>query len=593
MDKKYIIEKAKETHSIDYDYSLVESCNLSDNVKIICKKHGLFTPRLNRFLKGSNCPYCAGKIKSNKEDFVEKANKIHNNFYSYEHFNYVDSHTKSYITCPIHGDFLQSPTNHLSGCGCKECKSDKLKLSFTSNKEDFVKKANKIHNNFYSYEHFNYSKSSEQSYITCPIHGDFIQSPNNHLKGEGCPLCKQSHLENEIMKCLNENNIKYTRQKKFEWLGRQSLDFFLEDYNISIECQGRQHFIMGGFINESSFKTIIENDIKKKKLCDENNVKLYYFSNDNLYADSIVSTIYDKNNLFFSTNDILNILGINQIKNDIISLFNEFNIEYVENLSYLSVNNVHIYPLSNIDSFKNSTDKNYFNIISIENERNGIRTIWIKPYEWFNDNKRNILSSFILSSCGIILNKYYARDCYIKELKNKDIKSFLNRTSMYGYRNSSLILGLFAKKDKGNIKKDTLLMCYTFGKAYYGKGKYDIEVIRASTELFTQVIGGASKLWSYFIKNYKTIKINNENVEWKTCCYYVDFDHNNGNSLKYLGFEFSHYTRGGFHNITNDSTKKINRLPSKHKTIKELIDKKFLFTIYNAGTKVYIYTKNV
>ena len=42
---------------------------------------------------------------------------------------------------------------------------------------------------------------------------------------------------------LQMNEIIYIEQKKFkDWLGAQSLDFYLPEYNIAIECQGLQHY---------------------------------------------------------------------------------------------------------------------------------------------------------------------------------------------------------------------------------------------------------------------------------------------------------------------------------------------------------------
>ena len=588
MKREDIIKLAKETHKIEYDYSLVKDCKKNDNVDIICLKHGIFSTRLNRFLKGSNCPYCSNKVKKTKETFVFEANEVHNDKYTYDNFEYINSHTKSFITCPIHGDFEQSPTNHLNGNGCPKCFFEKESKLYCSNTEEFIKKANKIHNNFYLYDKVEYVKNTINVIITCPIHGDFEQSPHNHLQGKGCPICKQSHLENEIKKCLVENNINFEWQKRFEWLGKQSLDFYLPDYNIGIECQGKQHFGIGGWSEHYDFDKQIERDTLKYKLCKEKNIRILYYTN----TSEITNTSIYNDNIFYSFNDILNILGINKIKNDIISLLNNNNISYIDNINNIQINKVFIYPLSDISTFLNSNDKNYFNNISIDADTKNERIIWIKPFEWYDDVKRKILESFILSACGVIKNKIYARDCYIKTISNKDVKTFLNRTSMLGYRSSSLCLGLFLKKDKGIFKKDEMLMCYTFGSAFYGKGKYDIEVIRASTELNTQVIGGASKLWSYFVKNYETIKINNKNIKWNTCCYYVDFDHNNGNSLIYLGFNFNHYTEGGYNNVYKDVTKKINRMPSKHNEIKKMIENGELNIIHNAGTKVYVFDKN-
>ena len=591
MKKEEIIAISKQTHTIEYDYSLIKDANKMDKIDVICPIHGIFHPRLSRFLLGSNCPMCSGKVKKDKETFVQSAQKIHNNFYSYDKFAYVNAHTRSIITCPIHGDFEQSPTNHLNGNGCPKCHQDKLKNLFSSNSDEFIKKSNKIHHNFYSYDKVSYVNNTTKVIITCPIHGDFEQEPHNHLQGKGCPQCNFSHLEKTLTNCLNENKITYEQQKKFDWLGKQSLDFYLPQYNIAIECQGKQHFGQGYVLTHNNFDYIMHNDIKKYQLCVDHGIQLIYLANIE-DKNTITQDFYIDKTILFSTNDVLNYLGINQIKNEIIEFLHSHQIEFCEIEDRIEIGNLRIYPLSDLTSFyDNSVNKNYFNQLSIEADKNNKRIIWIKPFEWLDINKKEILKSFILSGCGKIIHRVYARDCYVKVLQNHDVKDFLNRTSMYGYRSSSVVLGLFTKKKIGSISKDTMVMCYTFGKAFYGKGKYDIEVLRASSELFTQVIGGASKLWKYFIDNFEIITINNKKIKWNTCCYYVDFDHNNGKSVQHLGFTFSHYTEAGYHNVYNGGMKKINRIPSKHKELTELRKNGILHIVYNAGTKVYTYTK--
>ena len=59
--------------------------------------------------------------KITKEEFIQRASTIHNNKYLYDKVNYVNTSTKVTITCPIHGDFKQTPNNHLQGQGCQKC----------------------------------------------------------------------------------------------------------------------------------------------------------------------------------------------------------------------------------------------------------------------------------------------------------------------------------------------------------------------------------------------------------------------------------------------------------------------------------------
>ena len=159
--------------------------------------------------------------------------------------NYIiakNNEVKVCIICPKHGEFWQKPHEHLRGTGCQKCYDERRGENKVYSVEEWIDKVRKVHNGKYDYSKVEYYRSSQKVCIICPEHGEFWQIPAMHLSGRGCPICKQSHLENKVEQMLKENNIKYISQYKTEWLGKQSLDFYLPDYNIGIECQGRQHF---------------------------------------------------------------------------------------------------------------------------------------------------------------------------------------------------------------------------------------------------------------------------------------------------------------------------------------------------------------
>ena len=130
-----------------------------------------------------------------------------------------------------------------------------------------------------------------------------------HLSGSGCHHCKFSKLEIEIEQMLMENNIEFIAQYR---LGRQSLDFYLPQYNIAIECQGGQHFGLGGWGKDyekklQHFEQIKERDIRKFNKCNELGIKLLYFTTD-LIKDNIDNefvSIYNENNLITDKNVLL------------------------------------------------------------------------------------------------------------------------------------------------------------------------------------------------------------------------------------------------------------------------------------------------
>ena len=123
--------------------------------------------------------------------------------------------------------------------------------------------------------------------VTCPTHGDFKVSLDNFLsRHSGCPICNQSHLEEEVRLFLIKNNIDFIQEKTFDWLKDKNnlfLDFYLPGLNAAIECQGIQHFKPVDFFGgENSLPIIEHRDDLKYRLCEEHNIKLLYFTHNNL-----------------------------------------------------------------------------------------------------------------------------------------------------------------------------------------------------------------------------------------------------------------------------------------------------------------------
>jgi hypothetical protein len=93
-------------------------------------------------------------------NFIQKVNKVHDGFYSYNKVNYINARTKITITCPVHGDFEQLPYNHLIGKGCNRCSVDRNKNIFTKSISEFIIQSDIIHKNFYDYSKVNYVNDS-------------------------------------------------------------------------------------------------------------------------------------------------------------------------------------------------------------------------------------------------------------------------------------------------------------------------------------------------------------------------------------------------------------------------------------------------
>lgn len=104
-----------------YDYSLIDYKNAHTKIKIICKEHGIFEQEPRAHLHGYGCPQCSGNKRLTKEIFVNKSMIKHGNKYDYSLSNYKNNNTNVKIICKKHGIFEQIPFNHMKGCGCPKC----------------------------------------------------------------------------------------------------------------------------------------------------------------------------------------------------------------------------------------------------------------------------------------------------------------------------------------------------------------------------------------------------------------------------------------------------------------------------------------
>ena len=182
------IRKAKEIHGDKYDYSKVEYVDNRTKVCIICPEHGEFWQRPNNHLMGNGCQKCIGKGLT-QEEFINEAREIHGDKYDYSKVEYKTKKDKVCIICPKHGEFWQIAQSHLSGHGCPKCAIEKAGETQRLSKEEFIKKAREIHGDRYDYSKVEYVNSQTKVCIICPEHGEFLQVPNAHLGGCGCPKC--------------------------------------------------------------------------------------------------------------------------------------------------------------------------------------------------------------------------------------------------------------------------------------------------------------------------------------------------------------------------------------------------------------------
>lgn len=165
------------------------------------------------------------------ESFIKKANTVHSYRFTYEKTEYVKSSVKVIITCPIHGDFEQTPNNHLSGLvGCKECvSSTKQKPNLPSY---WIKRAIAVHGDSYSYSEFKPSGAFNKTTVVCNKTGQpFKISPDGHINGKkGCPCCKSSRISDRLSVSIED------AQKRLDEIFNGKFKILKDYKNYSTKC---------------------------------------------------------------------------------------------------------------------------------------------------------------------------------------------------------------------------------------------------------------------------------------------------------------------------------------------------------------------
>jgi len=288
-DTEWFIEAGIAKHNGKYSYEKTIYENYKKKVCITCPIHGDFWQTPDRHLHSEGCLKCGIEKRGLKrrvsfEEFEEKSKKVHNGKYTYLKNDFQKSDIKTKIICPIHGEFLQTPDSHMQGHGCPKCKAEKLAKLRSEEFGDFIEHAKKVHKDKYNYDKTIFKDTQTKVCITCPIHGDFWQIPNSHLSGRGCPICKNSHLEEKTRNVLVNLKLKFTEQQRYDWLineKKMALDFYLPEFNVAIECQGDQHIYNRSthYNIEGRFEKRIILDKLKNRLCKKYGIPIIYIFN--------------------------------------------------------------------------------------------------------------------------------------------------------------------------------------------------------------------------------------------------------------------------------------------------------------------------
>ncbi len=241
MSQEEFIKRSTEVHGGVYDYSKVIYTATSDYVTIVCSVHGDFKQIAGHHLNGHGCSTCAwtrpSTCKLTTEEWVKKATEKHKGKYDYSKSVYTGNEKKITITCPIHGDFEQLANDHVSkGAGCRKCTK-----SNPHTRESFIERARSIHGDKYSYDKVDYVNVASKITITCPKHGDFVQTANDHTSCRaGCPSCSCNGIssgENELNAFVKSLGFA-TETRNRSIIKPYELDIVIPEKKFAIEYNG-------------------------------------------------------------------------------------------------------------------------------------------------------------------------------------------------------------------------------------------------------------------------------------------------------------------------------------------------------------------
>lgn len=281
MTTKEFIKRATNINGNLYDYSKVNYINIMTKVDIICNisAHGIFKQEPNTHLNSKHkCPKCVGGIKYSLNEFIKKANRIHNKRFDYSKSNYINKSTKIEIICDKHGSFWQLAGNHLRGIGCSKCSG-----KFSGNSNYFIERANIIHQYFYNYDEVNYIKANIKVDIICNSHGLFKQTPHDHLDGHGCPKCVHTvsaletawldslKIPNEFRNNTIKLNNKLLKPDAIDFENKIVWEFYGDFWHGNPQKYNAEDI---NCINKTSFGKLFKITLEKEKMFKKNGYKI-------------------------------------------------------------------------------------------------------------------------------------------------------------------------------------------------------------------------------------------------------------------------------------------------------------------------------
>ena len=154
-------------------------------------------------------------------------------------FEYNTAHKKIIAICCKHNTVVNvTPSNLMKGSkGCKKCKSEFISKKNGYSIDEFISKSRITHGNKYNYDNVVWKGSKVNVEIDCDLHGSFIQLPQNHYNGYGCPQCGYANLRKSVTEFIKESNDIHKNQYTYENVN------YVNNYTpVTVTCKEHGNF---------------------------------------------------------------------------------------------------------------------------------------------------------------------------------------------------------------------------------------------------------------------------------------------------------------------------------------------------------------
>lgn len=479
--------------------------------------------------------------RSTTKEFIEKARKIHNDKYDYSQVVYKKAICKVKIICPIHGVFQQTPHDHLGNKGCKLCGIVKRAKTQSNGIDRFINRAKSVHGDEYDYSLVEYTNGKSKVDIICKVygHGQFKQTPDKHLQGQGCPKCR--YVKSKIS---NTGTTQGFIQKAK--LLHDKYDYSLVDY-VSIHTKIKIICPKHGIFEQSPDSHLHGSGCAKCS-CGTSKAELDIID----FIESYGITVTHRSRSVIFPYEL-----------DIYIPSKKLAIEYC-GLYWHTENTKHKHY--HFEKYKRCNEQ-------------GIELITLFEDEW--EQRRDRVERTILYKLGLSNKGIFARKLQIKECDDTTAKKFLNEYHLLGYVSSKV--NLAAYDDIGNI-----VGLMSFGHTTR-QSKYQWELKRFVTDGRSHP-GLASKLFKHFITHYDVDNI----------VTFADLRWFSGEVYEKLGFVYDGFVNVDYQYVIGNSRKhkssfRKQRISKKFglniqgKTEKELMETLGYKRIWDCGKKRFIY----